>query len=127
MSEADDLQRRAEKFADDTIRFIQGLPKTLIAQRIAGQLLDSSTSVAANYRAARRGRSHREFTAKIGLVSEESDESVMWLNRIVNAKIHSDVPIEPLLEEAVQLAKIFAASYRTARARYRRRGNDTSQ
>ena len=117
MSEADDLQRRAEKFADDTIRFIQGLPKTLIAQRIAGQLLDSSTSVAANYRAARRGRSHREFTAKIGLVSEESDESVMWLNRIVNAKIHSDVPIEPLLEEAVQLAKIFAASYRTARAR----------
>ena len=77
MSEADDLQRRAQKFTDDTLRFIEGLPKTLIAQRIAGQLLDASTSVAANYRAARRGRSHREFTAKIGLVSEESDETVL--------------------------------------------------
>ena len=122
MSEADELQRRAEKFADDTIRFIQGLPHTLVAQRIGGQLLDSATSVAANYRAARHGRSHREFTAKIGLVSEESDETVLWLQRIVKANLKSNVPIDPLLTEAEELAKIFGASYRTARRRYRKRG-----
>jgi four helix bundle protein len=122
MSEADELQRRAEKFADDTIRFIQGLPNTLVAQRIGGQLLDSATSVAANYRAARHGRSHREFTAKIGLVSEESDETVLWLQRLVNANLKSTVPVDPLLAEAEELAKIFGASCRTARSRYRKRG-----
>jgi len=125
MSVADDLQRRTEKFADDTIRFIQGLPHTQTAQRIAAQLHDSSTSTAANYRAARRARSHREFTAKIGVVSEEADESVFWYQRLVNAKIPSDVAVDPLLDEAVQLAKIFAATYRTAkRRRGRRNGQD---
>ena len=106
MSEADDLQRRGERSADETIRFIQGLPKTSIAQRIANQLQDSSTSTAANYRAARRGRSRAEFTAKIGLVSEEADESVFWLERLIKANITSDLPTELLLDEARQLAKI---------------------
>ena len=127
MSEADELQRRAEKFADDTIRFIQGLPNTLVARRLGAQLLDSATSVAANYRAARHGRSHREFTAKIRLVSEESDETVLWLHRIINAKLKSDIPIRPLLEEAEELARIFGASYRTARRRYRKRDDDPIQ
>jgi four helix bundle protein len=120
MSEADDLQRRVEQFADEAIRFIQGLSKTQIAQRTANQLQDSSTSTAANYRAARRGRSKAEFTAKIGLVSEEADESVFWLERLVKANIRSEVPNEPLLDEATQLVKIFGASYRTAK---RRRGH----
>jgi four helix bundle protein len=119
MSEADDLQRRVEQFADNTIRFIQGLPSTSIAQRIANQLQDSSTSTAANYRAARRGRSRAEFIAKIGLVSEEADEAVFWLQRLVRANITSNVPTEPLLDEAIQLAKIFGASYRTAKRRRR--------
>jgi four helix bundle protein len=121
MSEADDLQRRADKFADDALRFIRGLPKTPMAQRIANQLQDASSSVGANYRAARRGRSHAEFTAKIGVVSEEADESIYWLERLMNANIKSDVPVEPLLDEALQLAKIFGASYRTAKRRRGRR------
>jgi four helix bundle protein len=121
MSEADDLQRRVEAFADQSLRFIQGLPHTQIAQRMAAQFQDASSSVASNYRAARRGRSYREFTAKIGVVSEEADESVFWLTRLLNAGIRSDVPLEPLLDEATQLAKIFAATYRTARRRRRRR------
>lgn len=121
MSEADDLQRRVEEFADRSLRFIQGLPHTQIAQRMAAQFQDASSSVASNYRAARRGRSYREFTAKIGVVSEEADESVFWLTRMLNAGIRSDVPLESLLDEATQLAKIFAATYRTARRRRRRR------
>ena len=71
------------------------------------QLLDSSTSVASKYRAARRGRSHDEFTAKLGVVSEEADECVYWLARFKNARIASDnVALEPLLTEAVELSKI---------------------
>lgn len=119
MSEADDLQARAEAFADRSIRFVDGLPKGLVAQRLAGQFLDSSTSVASNYRAARRGRSHDEFTAKLGVISEEADECVYWLTRLRNARIASSVPLEPLLAEAIELSKIFAASAKTARSRRR--------
>jgi len=125
MSAADDLQARAELFADRSIQFVDGLPNHLIAHRIAPQLLDASTSVAANYRAARRGRAHAEFTAKLGIVSEEADECVYWLTRLKNAGIASNnVALEPLLAEAIELSKIFAASGRTARMRRRRRRPD---
>jgi hypothetical protein len=65
MSQADELQTRTDAFADLSLRFVQGLPDTRIAQRIAGQYQASSTSTAANYRAARRARSHDEFVARI--------------------------------------------------------------
>jgi four helix bundle protein len=121
MSEADDLQRRADAFADASIRFVEGLPHTLVAQRLGGQYHDAATSAAANYRAARHGRSYAKFTAKMGITSEEADESVFWLERLVRANICSDVPVEPLLDEARQLARIFAAAFRTAKSRRRRR------
>jgi four helix bundle protein len=117
MSQADELQARTDAFADLSLRFVQGLPDTRIAQRIAGQYQDSSTSTAANYRAARRARSHDEFVAKLGIVSEEADESVFWLTRLLNAKIHSTtVELGTLLSEAEQLARIFGASHRTAKS-----------
>ena len=121
MSQADELQARTDAFADLSLRFVQGLPDTRIAQRIAGQYQDSSTSTAANYRAARRARSHDEFVAKLGIVSEEADESVFWLTRLLNAKINSTtVELGTLLSEAEQLARIFGASHRTAQKRKRR-------
>jgi four helix bundle protein len=66
MSGADDLQKRAEAFADLSIKFVQGLPDHQIARRMGGQYLDASTSVAANYRSARRGKSHADFTRRSG-------------------------------------------------------------
>jgi four helix bundle protein len=66
MSKADDLQRLAEAFADLSIKFVRELPDHPIAKRLGTQFLDASTSVAANYRAARRGKSHDDFTAKWG-------------------------------------------------------------
>ena len=100
---------------------MSGLPDASIARRIAGQFQDCSTSTAANYRAARRARSHDEFAAKIGIVSEEADESVFWLKRLLNAKIYSTtVDASTLLAEAEQLARIFGASHRTAKRRKRR-------
>lgn len=120
MSQADELQARADAFADLSLKFVEGLPSTDRVRRLAGQYQDSSTSTAANYRASCRARSHAEFTAKMGIVSEEADESVFWLKRMLNANIHSTTAaIEPLLAEAEALARIFGASYRTAK---RRRG-----
>lgn len=117
MSRADDLQARADTFADRAIAFVEALPPTMVAQRIGAQLLDSSTSMAANYRAARRGRSYAEFTAKMGTVAEESDESVFWLMRLMNSNVQVSSAIEPILAEATELAKIFNAAARTARKR----------
>ena len=111
-------------FADRSIQFIIGLPPGLIPERLSKQLLDASTSVASNYRAARRGRSYAEFAAKLGIVSEEADECVYWLTRFKNAGIASSVALEPLLAEAVELSKIFATSARTARGRRGGRGPD---
>jgi four helix bundle protein len=105
VSQADELQARTDAFADLSLKFVEGLPNTDRARRLAGQYQDASTSAAANYRAARRARSHAEFTAKIGIVSEEADESVFWLKRMLNANIRSTTaPIEPLLTEAEELA-----------------------
>jgi four helix bundle protein len=120
MSQADDLQARVEAFVDLSLRFIQGLPETQMCRSLAGQYQDACTSVGANYRAARRAKSHRDFVSKIGTVSEEADECVFWLKRILNADVqNSTVRIEPLLREAEELARIFGASHRTARNRGR--------
>ena len=124
MSRADDLQKRTDAFADLSILFVQGLPDTAVARRLAAQYQDASTSTAANYRAARRARSHKEFVAKIGIVSEEADESMFWLKRMQNAKVRSTtVDIEPVLTEAEELANIFGASHRTAKRRKRQHEN----
>ncbi len=121
MSKADELQTRTDAFADLSIEFIQGLPESQLARRMAGQFHDASTSTAANYRAARRAKSHADFVSKIGTVSEEADESEFWLKRMLNANIRSStVRIEPLLAEAEELARIFGASHRTAKRRKRR-------
>ena len=125
MSQADELQTRTDAFADLSLRFIEGLPETQVTRRMAGQYQDASTSTAANYRAARRARSHDEFVAKLGIVSEEADESVFWLKRMQNADIRSTtVTLESLLDEAEQLARIFGASHRTAKRRKKGRRDD---
>jgi four helix bundle protein len=81
------------------------------------QLLRSGTSVAANYRAAGRARSRAEFVARIGVVVEEADETVFWLEMLELAGLlHSDL-LHPLLTEANELLKIFSASFQTASAK----------
>jgi four helix bundle protein len=81
------------------------------------QLLRSSTSVAANYRAACRARTKAEFIAKVGIVLEEADEAVLWLELLTESGIISADKTESLLAEARELTAIFTASRRTARER----------
>jgi four helix bundle protein len=82
-----ELKDRTKRFSVDIIRLCRELPSTLDGRRIGQQLLDSATSVAANYRAACRARSRAEFIAKLGIVLEESDESLFWLELMVEANL----------------------------------------
>jgi four helix bundle protein len=115
-TQAEQIKRRAKQFALRIIRLFRALPRTSEAQVMGRQLLRCGTSVAANYRAVCRARSKAEFVAKIGVVVEEADETVFWLEMLVEAGIVRVNRMEPLLKEANELLAIFAASQRTARA-----------
>jgi four helix bundle protein len=110
----DELKARTKEFALRVIRLVDALPTSVKGRAIANQIMRSSTSVAANYRAACRARSRAEFIAKIGVVEEEADETACWLDLIIDSKIRSKTLIEPLLKEAGELVAIMAASRKSA-------------
>lgn len=91
----------------------QALPLSREADVIGRQVLRSATGIAANYRAAGRGRSKAEFTAKLGIVIEETDETVPWLELLSESGIIKAARLRNLLDEANQLLALFAASWRT--------------
>ncbi|MCH7398276.1 four helix bundle protein [Belliella sp. DSM 107340] len=101
-----DLKIRTKRFALDIIDLVEKLPNTISGRAIANQLIRSGTSVAANYRAATRGRSDKEFIAKIGVVIEEADESELWLE-MIQEKGWIDVSSEK--QEASELVAIFVS------------------
>lgn len=86
-SQADALAARVQTFADRVLKFISNLPRNPRFENIFMQLIDSASSQSANYRAARRARSRKEFIAKMGLVAEEADESENWLEVLTRAGV----------------------------------------
>lgn len=116
ISRPEELRDRTKRFALRIVKLFRLLPRTDEARVIGRQLLRSGTSVAANYRAVRRARSRAEFVARIGVVVEESDETVFWLEMLVDAGIVPKARMEDLLREAKELVAVFAASQRTARS-----------
>jgi four helix bundle protein len=111
-----DLRERTKAFAVRIVRLVQELPSERVADVIGRQLLRAGTSVAANYRSARRARSRREFLAKMGIVEEEADEAQFWLDLVVEARLMTSARVSDLRHEAGQLVAITVASIRTARA-----------
>jgi four helix bundle protein len=109
------LQERTRNLAIRVVRLIRALPNCLEAPVIARQLLRSSTSVAANYRAACKARSTADFISKLGIVEEESDETVFWLEFIVETGLVKRARMLNLIDEAKQITAIFAASRSTAK------------
>jgi four helix bundle protein len=109
------LGTRSKAFALRIIRMSQALPRSREANVILQQLLRSATGMAANYRAAGRSRSKAEFVAKIGVVVEEADETVFWLEMLADSGIVRAPKLQNLLNEAMQLVAIFTASRKTAR------------
>ncbi|MBA3480362.1 MAG: four helix bundle protein [Pirellulales bacterium] len=110
MRKDEDLCDRTKKFALRIIWMYDQLPSTTTAQTIGKQVLRSGTSAAANYREARRGRSRAEVRAKLGLVEQELDETMLWLELLVDAEIVSAPKLAPLLQEADELIRIIATS-----------------
>lgn len=108
------LKDRTKKFALLIIKLYRMLPKTGEARIIGDQLLRCGTSVGSNYRAACRGRSDREFYAKLCIVVEEADETVFWLELISEAKLLPKKNVIPVLKEAAELLAIMASSKKTA-------------
>jgi four helix bundle protein len=111
------LRARTKAFAIRIVRLFQSLPKSEEARILGQQVLRAGTSVAANYRAAGRARSKAEFIAKIGTVVEEADETVFWLELLVDTGIGRKEQVGELLAEANELLAMFAASHGTAKAR----------
>lgn len=120
VSKQEELRNRTKRFALRIVRLFQHLPRTTEAQVLGKQLLRSGTAVAANYRPAGRARSRAEFVAKIGLVVEEADEAVFWLECLRDSAIVMPERLCDLLQEANSLLAIFAASQQTARLTLRR-------
>jgi four helix bundle protein len=111
-----DLRGRTQQFALRIIRLCERLPHRPAARVIGNQLFRSGTSVGANYGAVRRARSDADFTSKLGIVLEEADESVYWLELLATSGVVPQEKLAPLLNEAEQLDAIFAASRITAQA-----------
>ena len=110
------LRDRTKAFALRVIHMSDSLPRTRSGNVIGNQILRSATGMAANYRAAGRSRSKAEFVAKIGVVIEEADETVFWLEMLRDSAIVKPTKLDHMLDEANQLLAIFAASRRTAKS-----------
>ena len=111
------LQERTRRFALRAVRLVQSLPNDEVTKVLSRQSLRSATSVGANYRAARRGRSTAEFVAKLGIVEEEADETTYWLELLADAGSVKPQSIEDLIREANEILAIIVTSIKTARLR----------
>jgi four helix bundle protein len=114
-SRPEQLRDRTKSFALRVIRLFRSLPFRTDTQVLGKQLLRCGTSVAANYRAVCRARSKAEFIARIGVVAEEADEAVLWLELLTESGILEEEKTGPLLAEAKELTAIFTASQQTSK------------
>lgn len=115
MGFSDDFRKRTKEFALRSVKLYQALPKTGEAYILGKQYLRSATSTAANYRAACRARSRAEFIAKLGIVVEEADESVFWLELLTESEIIKEAAVSDVLKEANEIMRIAAVSRKTAK------------
>jgi four helix bundle protein len=110
-----DLKVRTKAMAVCVFRFAQELPRDYATVVIGKQLVRSATSVAANYRSARRARSKKDFINKLGIVEEEADETLFWLEMLEELHLGKDTILKALLKEVNELVAIFVSSRITAK------------
>lgn len=115
MMNKQELIRRTREFARRVFKLIERLPRGQASQVITYQLMKSSSSVAANYRAVIRAKSSNDFKNKMKIVLEEADESNFWLTFIADVELLSieDKELNLLTKESNELTAIFAASIKT--------------
>lgn len=111
----EELKDRTKKFAILIIKLVNDLPDTKAGRTIGNQIIRSGTSVGANYRTACRARSDADFISKITIVEEECDETLFWLELIVESNLLEKERLLAMIKEADELTAIFTASGKTAR------------
>jgi len=111
-----DFKNRTKQAALRIIHVVEALPRTKTAQTIGGQLLRCGTSVGANYRAACRGKSAADVIAKLGIVEEEADEAIYWMELLIEATIVSEARLRPLMSEIDEILRMTVASIKTLRS-----------
>jgi four helix bundle protein len=114
MSEPD-LKKRAKESALRILKLVDALPKTTAGRALASQIVRSGTSVSANYRAACRARSTADFIARMGIVEEEADETLFWLELLEESELVTAAKLTAIKQEANELIAITVASIKTAR------------
>src|SRR6266446_1331140 len=107
LNRAKQLQDRTKKFAVRIIKAFEEVTKDEATRVIGRQFLRSGTSLAANYRAACRVRSSADFISKISVVSEEADETLFWLELLIDSELITTKKVESLMAECEELLKIF--------------------
>ncbi|HEX3090980.1 MAG TPA: four helix bundle protein [Candidatus Angelobacter sp.] len=111
-----ELRRRTKDFALRIMRMCRTIPSTRETNIINNQILRSATGVAANYRAVGLARSKAEFISKLGIVVEEADETVFWLELLSDSGIIPASKLRELMAEGNELVAIFLASRKTAKS-----------
>jgi four helix bundle protein len=111
----EEMKQRTKLFALGIIQLVESLPKERTAEVLGRQLLRSGTSVGSNYRSACRAKSIADFISKMGIVEEEADESLYWMELLIEAGIEVNMKMETLMKEAGELLSITVASIKTAR------------
>lgn len=113
------LRDRTKQFALRVIRLHTALPKTSEAQVLGKQMLRSGTSVAANFREASRAHSDAEFIAKLGIIEQELDETILWFELLVESEIVTQKKLSALLKEGDELLRIIVSSVKSTKNRKR--------
>ena len=113
----DELKKRTKAFAFRIIKLAEALPDSGVGRVIKNQILRCGTSVGANYRAAKRAKSTADFVSKMGTVEEEADETMYWMELIVESRLMSEKQITDLYNEADEILAMTVSSIKTARKR----------
>ena len=109
------FKHRTKQFALRIVRLVQALPGGSVTAVIGYQLLKAGTSVGANYRAACRGKSRKDVISKLAIVEEEADESLYWMELLVEAEIISGERLRDLMQEGDEILAMIVASIKTLR------------
>lgn len=110
-----DFRQRTFQFGIRCVRLVGTLPKSIATQTVGRQLIRAATSVGANYRAAIRGRSRGDFLSRMGIVEEECDEALYWIDVLAELGFVSAKRVEPWRTEADEIIAITVSSIKTAR------------
>jgi four helix bundle protein len=111
----EEMKGRTKEYANRIVRLCRALPDDWVARTLGHQLLRSGTSVGANYRAVCRAKSNADFVNKLRIVEEECDESLFWMELLIDNKLVSSARLRSLMQEGDEILAIIVSSAKTAR------------